>query len=98
MIASEYGYTVDQFLDLTARQIVAFSDAIQVRRFKEEYYRQAAAARLHNAHGHTVELTPLEDILGVASKEEASAFDPKTDEILERRAMQLLEERQKGKT
>jgi len=72
------------------KQLVHLLEKIRVRKTKQEYYHLGFHAKLHGA-----EMPPLE--LGL-SEEEESAFDPKTDKILEDRAQQILKEAQWLKT
>lgn len=73
------------------RQLVALAAAIHVRNTKKEYYRSKFLATLNNA-----EILPLDEVLGVQSDNDESAFDSKTDAQLERLALKKLEERQKS--
>lgn len=83
MIASEYGYTIDQFLDLTMRQLQAFIERIRIRSITKEYHRSALLVKLHRG-----EIAPLEDILsGVTSNE---GFSPEEEEKFARIAEQRL--------
>lgn len=68
------------------RQLVSFLDKIRVRGITKEYYQMKFHASLHRA-----EIAPLEEILGVPSKEKQ--FDKETDEALNQRALQILKER-----
>lgn len=69
------------------RQLVAFAKAIRVRNTVTEWQRMAFLAKLHKC-----EIQPLEEILGVPLGQ-MQRFDSKTDEILEKRARQLLAEK-----
>lgn len=70
------------------KQVYAFAEKINLRNTKKEYYRTAALASVNDK-----EIKSLEEVLGVESSNEGSAFDPKTDEYLEKLALQRLEER-----
>lgn len=71
------------------RQLVHFLELIRIRITTKEYYYFLFFAKLNHA-----EIPPLEDILGVSSNEDESAFDEKTDKILEEHAKNLLREKQ----
>lgn len=73
------------------RQLDSFLKAIHIRTTKEEYYRMAFFASLHR-----VEIKPLEEVLGVESEIE-DPFDDETRDALDKRALQLLAERQEAK-
>lgn len=69
------------------RQLASFLEKIRIRTTTEEYYRMKFMADLKGA-----QITPLDAILGIPLDEE-SMFDSKTDTELEKRALQMLEER-----
>ena len=86
IFAYEYGYTIDQFLDLTLRQLQNLSLVIERRRVKYRYPMQAFLASLQGA-----KIKGLDELLGDF---EEFSFDEKTDKILEKRAFELLKQRQ----
>lgn len=73
------------------RQVVAFIEKIRIRSTTREYYRMSFFAKLHKA-----EIASLDEILGVASEDEASQFTEEHDKAMEARALALLEERKKA--
>lgn len=90
MIASEYGYTIDQFLDLTMRQVCAFAAAIQVRNITRTHVELAFHASLHNA-----EIASLDEILGVNLMSEPM-MSKEQDEKLTLLALRKMRERANG--
>lgn len=73
------------------RQLKAFMEKIRIRTVTEEYYHRNFFAQLHRA-----EMPSLDSILGVASEDEETPFDERSDKELEARALALLEERKKA--
>ncbi len=90
MFASRYGYTLDQFMDLTPRQVRHFSRVISKAKSVQFYEQTLAYASVQG-----VQLPSLEEFLGVGSKEE-SAFSEKTDAFLERQALKNLRDKYRG--
>lgn len=72
------------------RQMVAFIKAIEKRSMTNDYQWMSFFAKLHH-----MELPPLEQILGVSSNKERSAFDPESDKKLEEFALRRLEEKRR---
>ncbi len=69
------------------RQLAAFLETCHKRNTTLEWSRSNFLASLQGA-----EIKPLEEILGVDSNDEESAFDPETDRILEERAQRILKQ------
>lgn len=76
-------------MDLTMRQLVGLAKVMNIRITTSMHTEFAFHASLHKA-----EIPPLSEILGVDSNE-GPQFDQKTDAALERRALEVLKERQK---
>jgi hypothetical protein len=72
------------------RQLHSFLNAIHKRITTRQWVQMSFHAQLAGA-----EIKSLDDVLGVSSEETSSAFDPKTDAALERRALQMLEEQKR---
>lgn len=90
--AHEYGYTLDEFLSLTARQVQALSLSIERRKVMDRYPMQAFLASLKNA-----KIKSLDEILSIYDERENPVFDKQTDTVLERRAFERLKEMREKK-
>lgn len=66
--------------------------AIVTRKTSDFYNHVAAHAGIHGR-----EIRPLDEVLGVESKQEESSFDAKTEEYLDRVAQENLEALRSGR-
>lgn len=86
LFASEYHYTIDQFLDLTMRQVSGLHLKIRIRQTKtklEDFNFHAQVNRVE------INLPSLENVLNLKPKE---TFRGKNDLILEEYAKKRVEE------
>lgn len=86
LFAHEYGYTTEQFLDLTSRQIFALRKAIARRKVVDRYPWFQFLAQIKG-----LQIKSLEEILDPEFTGNVD-FDDQTDAILERRAKEILEQ------
>lgn len=91
MIAHEYGYTLNQFLNLTDRILVILLAKIDVRIHKRVYNQ----IRLEAAAFYGKNMPEFDEAMGISKHSTSSAFDKKTDAVLEKRARELLEAKQR---
>lgn len=89
LFAFEYGYSIDDFLDLTLTQMHNLSRAIDFRNTSRFHANAQFQASLQGA-----KIKPLEELMQAT---EEVAFDPKTDAQLEDYAIRRLRERQVGR-
>jgi len=91
-LASRYGYTIDQFADLTMRQLVGLMKTINKNKVVEFYYQIVSYTT-----GTRIQKVPtLEEFLNVSlggDDEKPNSFDEQTDKILEQQALKRLNER-----
>lgn len=87
MFASEYGWTIEQFLQLTFTQMYYIAKALQKRNAIKFHSEASLHAQLHGA-----KIKPLEDL--IQNDTDAPAFDEKTESTFEKIALQRLKEAQ----
>lgn len=86
MFAAEYGYTIDEFLDLTMDQLICLRRRIERRKLEEEHLRLTLWAPFYGA-----KVKALDEVLP-ETQATGSEFDEATDKKLAAQALKKFEE------
>lgn len=87
VFACEYGYTRDEFLNLTLRQVIALRHKIEERKTRELYMQFAIQAAFKR-----VKIPPLSQFM--KRSEPQTEFDKQLDLKLEKAAMDVVKRKQ----